>query len=101
MTNSEQQLEFIRLLSLDSETNFTNTKHFSFAMKKLSMLLNSPFFIFTVVYKDIQNKKSHYNSYCLNTQNNEPSEERVVVNVNQSELPDTICLLNRQLQDQH
>ncbi|MBA6372796.1 PAS domain-containing protein [Colwellia sp. BRX8-4] len=99
MTNSEQQLEFIRLLSLDSETNFTNTEHFSFAMKKLSMLLNSPFFIFTVVYKDIQNKKSHYNSYCLNTQNNEPSEERVVVNVNQSELPDTICLLNRQLQE--
>ncbi|MBA6357143.1 MULTISPECIES: sensor histidine kinase [unclassified Colwellia] len=99
MTNSEQQLEFIRLLSLDSETNFTNTEHFSFAMKKLSMLLNSPFFIFTVVYKDIQNKKSHYNSYCLNTQNNELSEERVVVNVNQSELPDTICLLNRQLQE--
>ncbi|MBA6363746.1 PAS domain-containing protein [Colwellia sp. BRX8-8] len=35
----------------------------------------------------------------MNTQNNEPSEERVVVNVNQSELPDTICLLNRQLQE--
>ncbi|TWX53617.1 PAS domain-containing sensor histidine kinase [Colwellia hornerae] len=99
MTRSQEQLEFIRLLSLDSETNFTKTKHFSFAMKKLAVLLNSPFITFTVVFNDIQNKKSHYNSYCLQTQDNQPSEQRVAVNVNQSDLPNTIRLLSNQLQE--
>ena len=99
MNKSAEQLEFIRLLSLDSETNFTKTAHFPLAMKKLTGLLNSPFFIFTVVYKDVQNNKSHYNSYCLNTQGNESDEQRVVVNVNQNNQPDTISLLNKKLQE--
>jgi PAS domain S-box-containing protein len=99
VNKSEEQLEFIRLLSLDSETNFTKTAHFPLAMKKLTGLLKSPFFTFTVVYKDVQNNKSHYNSYCLNTQGNQSDEQRVVVNVNQNNQPDTISLLNKQLQE--
>jgi hypothetical protein len=60
VSKSQQQLEFIRLLSLDSEIDFTKTMHFSFAMKKLSVLLDTPFFTFTLAYNDIQNKKSQY-----------------------------------------
>jgi len=99
VTKKKEELELIRLLSLDSEIDFTKTEYFSFAMKELSALLNSPFTIFTVVYRDIQNHKSQYSSYCLNTQDNESSEQRVVINVDEKKQPDIIRLLHNQLQE--
>lgn len=99
MPKIQEQLEFIRLLSLDSESDFTKTKYFSIAMKKLSVLLDSSFFIFTVVYNDTQNKRSQYQSYYLNKQDIKPTEQSVVVNVDQNNKPDTIRLLCNQLQE--
>jgi len=100
---SEDQLEFIRLLSLDSKSNFTQTEHFVVAMEKLSDLLGSAFFTFTVVYNDIQNKQSQYTSFCRNTQSNESGEsglQSAVVNVVLDNQPDTIRLLQDELQDE-
>jgi hypothetical protein len=52
-----------------------------------------------VAYNDIQNKNSQYNSYCLNTEDNQPIEQRISVNVEQREQPGTIRLLSHQLKE--
>ncbi len=95
MSKSHEQLEFIRLLSLDSESDFTQTNSFVEAITILSSLLDSSFVIFTVVYNDIQNNKSQYKSHCYDARTKASIKHPHLVNVAQNNQPYTINLLQK------